>query len=71
MLGLGLADTNLYTNPNRNRNPNPNPNPNPNQVAQGSSTQIALFVVPVMVLLGWLIDQPLDLIFGTFETVIT
>jgi len=24
-----------------------------------------------MVLLGWLIDQPLDLIFGTFETVIT
>ena len=40
-------------------------------VAQGSSTQIALFVVPVMVLLGWAIGQPLDLIFGTFETVIT
>ena len=40
-------------------------------VAQGSSTQIALFVVPVMVLLGWAIGQPLDLMFGTFETVIT
>jgi len=40
-------------------------------VAQGSSTQIALFVIPVMVLLGWLVGQPLDLIFGTFETVIT
>jgi len=40
-------------------------------VALGSSTQIALFVIPVMVLLGWAIGQPLDLVFGSFETVIT
>jgi len=40
-------------------------------VALGSSTQIALFVVPVMVLLGWLVGQPLDLVFGVFETVVT
>ena len=30
-------------------------------VALGSSTQIALFVVPLMVIIGWLIGQPLDL----------
>jgi len=40
-------------------------------VAQGSSTQIALFVIPTMVLLGWAIGQPLDLSFGVFETVVT
>jgi Ca2+:H+ antiporter len=40
-------------------------------VALGSSTQIALFVIPVMVMIGWAIGQPLDLFFGTFETVIT
>jgi len=40
-------------------------------VALGSSTQIALFVVPTMVLIGWLIGQPLDLYFGIYETVIT
>lgn len=40
-------------------------------VALGSSTQIALFVVPVMVILAWINDQPLDLYFGTFPTVIT
>lgn len=40
-------------------------------VAQGSSTQIALFVIPAMVMLGWAIGQPLDLQFGVFETVIT
>eukprot|EP00908_Phaeocystis_cordata_P021411 Transcript_3763.p1 GENE.Transcript_3763~~Transcript_3763.p1 ORF type:complete len:369 (+),score=245.36 Transcript_3763:703-1809(+) len=40
-------------------------------VAQGSSTQIALFVIPVMVLLAWAVGQPLDLLFGVFETVIT
>merc|ERR1719262_1013941 len=32
-------------------------------VALGSSTQIALFVVPVTVLVGWIIDQPMDLNF--------
>jgi len=40
-------------------------------VALGSSTQIALFVIPVMVLLGWFVSQPLDLFFGVYETVIT
>jgi len=40
-------------------------------VALGSSTQIALFVIPVMVILGWVMGQPLDLHFGTFETCIT
>lgn len=40
-------------------------------VALGSSTQIALFVIPVMVILGWIIDQPMDLYFGVYETVIT
>jgi len=39
-------------------------------VALGSSTQIALFVIPLLVLLGWAIDQPLDLYFGVYETVI-
>merc|ERR1712046_132184 len=32
-------------------------------VALGSSTQIALFVVPVTVLVGWIIDQPMNLNF--------
>jgi len=40
-------------------------------VALGSSTQIALFVIPLMVLLGAAIGQPLDLFFGTFETIVT
>jgi len=40
-------------------------------VALGSSTQIALFVIPLMVIIGWMMDAPLDLRFGTFETCIT
>ena len=40
-------------------------------VALGSSTQIALFVVPLMVIIGWAIDQPLTLVFGVYETIIT
>ena len=40
-------------------------------VALGSSTQIALFVIPAMVIIGWVVDQPLDLYFGVYETVIT
>ncbi|GAA5967431.1 hypothetical protein JCM21900_001264 [Sporobolomyces salmonicolor] len=39
-------------------------------VAVGSSIQIALFVVPVLVLLGWCIGQPLDLFFDPFETLL-
>jgi len=40
-------------------------------VALGSSTQIAIFVIPLMVLIGWAIGQPLDLFFGPFPTAIT
>ncbi len=38
-------------------------------VALGSSLQIALFVAPVLVIVGWLIDQPMDLDFNPFELV--
>ncbi len=38
-------------------------------VALGSSLQIALFVAPVLVLVGWLIGQPMDLDFHPFELV--
>ncbi|KAF9356104.1 hypothetical protein BGX34_010098 [Mortierella sp. NVP85] len=39
-------------------------------VAIGSSMQIALFVTPLMVIIGWVIDQPMTLFFNTFETCI-
>ena len=39
-------------------------------VALGSSTQIALFVIPAMVLLALPMGQPLDLFFGVFETAV-
>lgn len=39
-------------------------------VAVGSSMQIALFVTPALVLLGWAIGQPMTLKFETFETVV-
>ncbi|KAI8628890.1 Sodium/calcium exchanger protein-domain-containing protein [Xylariaceae sp. FL1651] len=38
-------------------------------VAIGSSIQIALFVTPLVVILGWIIDQPMTLYFTLFETV--
>ncbi|NCJ06065.1 calcium/proton exchanger [Synechococcales cyanobacterium C] len=38
-------------------------------VAMGSSLQIALFVAPVLVLVGWLMGQPMDLDFNPFELV--
>ncbi len=38
-------------------------------VAVGSSLQIALFVAPVLVLVGWFIGQPMDLNFNPFELV--
>lgn len=38
-------------------------------VAMGSSLQIALFVAPVLVLVGWAIGQPMDLDFKPFELV--
>ena len=37
-------------------------------VAVGSSMQIALFVIPLMVLLGWGIHVDMSLFFDTFET---
>ncbi|KAK6438187.1 Vacuolar calcium ion transporter [Oleoguttula sp. CCFEE 5521] len=39
-------------------------------VAIGSSMQIALFVTPFLVILGWCIGQPMTLHFQTFETVV-
>jgi len=39
-------------------------------VAIGSSLQIAIFVTPFMVLVGWIIDVPMSLYFSTFETAI-
>jgi len=39
-------------------------------VAVGSSLQIAKFVTPFMVLVGWIIDVPMSLYFSTFETAI-
>lgn len=35
-------------------------------VAVGSSTQIALLVVPFSIMVGWYFDQPMNLDFGTF-----
>jgi len=37
-------------------------------VAVGSSTQIALFVVPCAVMFGWIYDQPMNLNFTVFDT---
>lgn len=39
-------------------------------VAIGSSMQIALFVTPFLVVLGWIIGQPMTLHFQGFETII-
>ncbi|KAH9902925.1 Sodium/calcium exchanger protein-domain-containing protein [Cubamyces lactineus] len=39
-------------------------------VAVGSTIQTALFVIPVMVVLGWIIDKPLALLFDPFESVV-
>ncbi|KAI1259966.1 Sodium/calcium exchanger protein-domain-containing protein [Xylariaceae sp. FL1019] len=38
-------------------------------VAIGSSIQIALFITPIVVIIGWIIDQPMTLYFTLFETV--
>lgn len=39
-------------------------------VALGSSLQIALFVTPFMVLVGWVMNVPMSLYFSTFETAV-
>ncbi|MDP7659158.1 MAG: calcium/proton exchanger [Candidatus Thalassarchaeaceae archaeon] len=38
-------------------------------IAVGSSTQIAVFVAPLMVVIAWLLDVPLTFEFGILETV--
>ena len=38
-------------------------------IAVGSSIQIALFVAPVLVFTGYLVGQPMNLLFTTFEVV--
>jgi Ca2+:H+ antiporter len=37
------------------------------QIAIGSTTQIAMFVVPVLVFTSYSIETPMNLIFSTFE----
>lgn len=39
-------------------------------VAIGSSTQIALFVIPFVTLLGWVWDEPMTLNFSEFEMIV-
>lgn len=39
-------------------------------VAIGSSMQIALLVTPFLVILGWIMGQPMSLYFQSFETVV-
>merc|ERR1719456_288843 len=39
-------------------------------IAVGSSTQISLFVVPFSVIMGWSINQPMDLNFGSLNTTV-
>jgi len=39
-------------------------------VAVGSSTQIALFVIPFVTLLGWWLDEPMTLNFSEFEMIV-
>ena len=36
-------------------------------IATGSSTQIALFVAPFLVVLSWVIGRPMSLVFNAFE----
>jgi Ca2+:H+ antiporter len=38
-------------------------------VAVGSSIQIALFITPIVVIIGWAMDKPMTLYFTLFETV--
>jgi len=38
-------------------------------VAVGSSIQIALFVIPFIITLGWILDKPLTMLFDPFESV--
>lgn len=40
------------------------------EIAIGSSTQIALFVAPILVFLGYFIGNPLDLLFTRYELIV-
>ena len=37
----------------------------------GELQQTALFVIPTMVILGWILDKPLALLFDPFESVVS
>ncbi|KZT61568.1 Calcium/proton exchanger [Calocera cornea HHB12733] len=39
-------------------------------ISIGSSIQIATFVIPLLVIIGWAVGQPLSLFFADFETII-
>jgi len=39
-------------------------------IAMGSSIQMALFVIPLMVVLGWILGKPLTLLFDPFLSVV-
>jgi len=39
-------------------------------ICVGSSIQIAAFVVPLLVIVGWIVDRPLTLFFHNFETAV-
>lgn len=38
-------------------------------IAVGSSIQVSLFILPLLVLIGWMIGQPMSLFFDVFETI--
>lgn len=38
-------------------------------IAVGSSVQVSLCLLPILVLVGWAIGQPMSLLFDTFETI--
>lgn len=39
-------------------------------VAAGSSIQIALFVIPFTIILGWIIGRPITMLFDPFESIV-
>ena len=39
-------------------------------VAVGSSIQIAIFVIPLLVVIGWIADKPLSLLFDPFVSIL-
>jgi len=40
-------------------------------IAIGSSTQVAVFIAPLAVLIGWILNTDMTLQFGLFETIVT